>query len=154
MSASLTARSSKSDSGSVKSASSGTKKKKKTKKKSKPIFYINLTACKYDVVRKCIKEKNWVECDDDDCVDWNIYWTDTSVAPQRVMQLKKYQKINHFPGMLSIARKAQLAINLQRLRAVFPNEFNFFPDTWILPQDTKEFEKCSEKRLEKAKKHL
>ncbi len=127
-------------------------KKKKSKKKSKPVFYINLTSCKYDVVRKCIKEKNWVECDDDDCVDWNIYWTDTSVAPQRVMQLKKYQKINHFPGMLSIARKAQLAINLQRLKAVFPDDFNFFPNTWILPQDTKEFRKLFGEKTGKSKK--
>ena len=154
MSASLTARSSKSDTGSVKSASSGTKKKKKTKKKSKPVFYINLTACKYDVVRKCIKEKNWVECDDDDYVDWNIYWTDTSVAPQRVMQLKKYQKINHFPGMLSIARKAQLAINLQRLRAVFPTSLIFSLTHGYCRKTPKNSEKCSEKRLEKAKKHL
>ena len=157
-SGSLTARSSKSDVASEKSSNSTkntkttVKKKKKSRKKKKPIFYINLTSCKYDVVRKCIKEKNWVECDDDDCVDWNIYWTDTSVAPQRVMQLKKYQKINHFPGMLSIARKAQLAINLQRLRAVFPNDFNFFPDTWILPQDTKEFRKLFGEKTGKSKK--
>ena len=154
-SGSLTARSSKSDVASEKSSKSTKNmktKKKKSRKKKKPIFYINLTSCKYDVVRKCIKEKNWVECDDDDCVDWNIYWTDTSVAPQRVMQLKKYQKINHFPGMLSIARKAQLAINLQRLRAVFPNDFNFFPDTWILPQDTKEFRKLFGEKTGKSKK--
>ena len=115
-------------------------KRKSAKKKSKkPIFYINLTHCKYDILRTCIEEKGWVECSDDDGVDWVIFWTDTSVSPQRVMLLEKYQKINHFPGMLSIARKAQLAINLRRLQAIFPKEYNFFPETWVLPQDTKEF---------------
>ena len=62
-SGSLTARSSKSDVASEKSSNSTkntkttVKKKKKSRKKKKPIFYINLTSCKYDVVRKCIKEK-------------------------------------------------------------------------------------------------
>ena len=96
------------------------KRKSGKKKSKKPVFYINLTHCKYDILRTCIKEKGWVECSDDDGVDWVIFWTDTSVSPQRVMLLEKYQKINHFPGMLSIARKAQLAINLRRLQAIFP----------------------------------
>ena len=63
---------------------------KKKKKSTKPTFYINLTNCKYDVIRKVIKGKGWVECDDDDEVDWTIFWTDTSVAPQRAMYLAKY----------------------------------------------------------------
>ena len=124
---------------------------KKKKKSTKPTFYINLTNCKYDVIRKVIKGKGWVECDDDDEVDWTIFWTDTSVAPQRAMYLAKYQKINHFPGMLIIARKAQMAITLNRLRAVFPEQYSFFPKTWVLPQDMKEFRKNFSEKTGKSK---
>jgi hypothetical protein len=34
-----------------------------------------------------------------DTEDWDIFWTDNSVQPERIAKMKPYQKINHFPGM-------------------------------------------------------
>jgi len=31
--------------------------------------------------------------------DWDIYWTDAGVLPERIAKMKPYQKVNHFPGM-------------------------------------------------------
>ncbi|XP_032093969.1 tubulin polyglutamylase TTLL6 isoform X1 [Thamnophis elegans] len=67
--------------------------------------------------------------------DWTLYWTDYSVSLERVMEMKSYQKINHFPGMTEICRKDLLARNMGRLLKIFPKEFNFFPKTWCLPAD-------------------
>jgi tubulin polyglutamylase TTLL6/13 len=53
--------------------------------------------------------------------------------------MRPFQKINHFPGMQSIARKNLLAINLKRLQAQFPGRFDFVPDTWLLPSEYAEF---------------
>ncbi|XP_033026394.1 tubulin polyglutamylase TTLL6 isoform X2 [Lacerta agilis] len=67
--------------------------------------------------------------------DWTLYWTDFSVSLERVLEMKPYQKINHFPGMLEICRKDLLARNMGRMLKLFPKEFNFFPRTWCLPAD-------------------
>ncbi|XP_029138886.1 tubulin polyglutamylase TTLL6 [Protobothrops mucrosquamatus] len=67
--------------------------------------------------------------------EWTLYWTDYSVSLDRVMEMKSYQKINHFPGMTEICRKDLLARNMSRMLKLFPKEFNFFPKTWCLPAD-------------------
>lgn len=44
-----------------------------------------------------------------------------------------FQKINHFPGSYYLCRKNFLANYLQKLQSKFPEEYNFFPKTWVLP---------------------
>ena len=125
-------------------------KKKGRAKKKRSRIRVNLTNCKYRSVEKCVRDLGWQvvdEASDGDemdgfgTMDWNLYWTDTSVASSRVMRLKKFQKINHFPGMSSISNKAHLARNLRRLAQVFPSEFCFFPRTWVLPAEMSAFKK-------------
>lgn len=53
-------------------------------------------------------------------------------------QMKPWQKINHFPAMYLIARKTFLGKNLKKLQKLFPDEYQFFPRTWILPQEMPE----------------
>lgn len=31
--------------------------------------------------------------------DWDIFWSDAGVLPERIAKMKPYQKVNHFPGM-------------------------------------------------------
>ena len=79
--------------------------KRRKKKKALPIC-VNLANCKYDVVRTVLKKLSWKEVGDDD--HWHLYWTDTSVAIERVMRLSKTQKINHFTGKTE-PKKSKLA---------------------------------------------
>ncbi|XP_058039579.1 tubulin polyglutamylase TTLL6 isoform X3 [Ahaetulla prasina] len=67
--------------------------------------------------------------------DWTLYWTDYSVSLDRVIEMKSYQKINHFPGMTEICRKDLLARNMSKMLKLYPKEFNFVPKTWCLPAD-------------------
>ncbi|XP_060583324.1 tubulin polyglutamylase ttll6-like isoform X10 [Ruditapes philippinarum] len=121
------------------------KKIPKKKKKKKKWFYICLSNCKYDVVRKVSRKFGFKEVSDDD--DWTLYWTDYSVALERVMDMKKYQKINHFPGMSEICRKDLLARNMNRMLKMFPKEYNVFPKTWCLPADYGDFQAyCRQKK--------
>lgn len=46
-----------------------------------------------------------------------------------------WQKINHFCGMLEICRKRAMARNLMKMARQFPQHFDFFPRTFILPGD-------------------
>eukprot|EP01135_Chromosphaera_perkinsii_P006765 Nk52_evm13s578 gene=Nk52_evmTU13s578 len=121
----------------------GAKKKKKKKKKSQ-LMGINTTNCRYDVVRRMARKNGFTDVEELD--DWYLYWTDTSVALERVMVMKQYQKINHFPGMNEISRKDNLARNLNRLSKLFPEEYSFFPKTWVLPADFGEFQNVVRKK--------
>ncbi|XP_041370181.1 tubulin polyglutamylase ttll6-like isoform X2 [Gigantopelta aegis] len=122
--------------------------KKKKKKKKKKWIYICLTNCKYDVVRRVSRRFGFREVSDDE--DWTLYWTDYSVALERVMDMKKYQKINHFPGMNEICRKDLLARNLNRMYKVFPKDYNVFPKTWCLPADYGDFQAYTRQKKNKT----
>ncbi|CAH1796784.1 unnamed protein product, partial [Owenia fusiformis] len=111
--------------------------KPKKKKKKKKKWFICTVSCKYESVRRVSKRFGFKEVNEDE--DWHLYWTDYSVALERVMDMKKYQKINHFPGMSEICRKDLLARNMNRMIKLFPKEYNVFPKSWILPSDYGDF---------------
>ncbi|XP_059938167.1 tubulin polyglutamylase TTLL6 [Mesoplodon densirostris] len=66
------------------------------------------------------------------------------------MEIKSYQKINHFPGMTEICRKDLLARNMSRMLKIFPKDFHFFPRTWCLPADWGDLQKYSRSRKNKT----
>ncbi|XP_024140559.1 tubulin polyglutamylase ttll6 isoform X3 [Oryzias melastigma] len=66
--------------------------------------------------------------------------------------MKRYQKINHFPGMNEICRKDSLARNLNRMLKLFPKDYNIFPKTWCLPADYSDFQVYT--RAKKSKTYI
>ncbi|XP_076176739.1 tubulin polyglutamylase TTLL13-like isoform X2 [Ptiloglossa arizonensis] len=106
----------------------------KTKKKKKRRYLtICTTNCKYDAVRRVAAHFGMKEVTEDS--SWNLYWTDLSVSVERAKDMKRYQKVNHFPGMTEICRKDLLARNLNRMLKLYPKDYNFFPKTWCFPAD-------------------
>lgn len=75
----------------------------------------------------------------DNEAEWDILWTDNAVQPEQLAKMQHFQKINHFPGMYSLARKNHLGRNLMRMRKQFPDHFKFFPPTWLLPAEFGDF---------------
>uniref|UniRef100_A0A8D3E8C7 Tubulin tyrosine ligase-like family, member 6 n=1 Tax=Scophthalmus maximus TaxID=52904 RepID=A0A8D3E8C7_SCOMX len=84
--------------------------------------------------------------------DWTLFWTDCSVSLDRVKDMKRYQKINHFPGMSEICRKDLLARNMNRMLKLFPKDYNIFPRTWCLPADYSDFQAYT--RAKKSKTYI
>jgi len=68
-----------------------------------------------------------------------MFWTDNAVQPETLARMQTYQKINHFPGMYSLARKNHLGRNLMRMKKAFPESYKFFPQTFLLPSEYGEF---------------
>eukprot|EP00304_Pavlova_gyrans_P010249 CAMPEP_0206046194 /NCGR_PEP_ID=MMETSP1466-20131121/17986_1 /ASSEMBLY_ACC=CAM_ASM_001126 /TAXON_ID=44452 /ORGANISM="Pavlova gyrans, Strain CCMP608" /LENGTH=472 /DNA_ID=CAMNT_0053421165 /DNA_START=1 /DNA_END=1416 /DNA_ORIENTATION=+ len=101
----------------------------------------DLSLCKYDAVWRAMRSMGWDMLGEDEVEsdDWNVFWTDNSVSQERAMRLRPMQRINHFPGMLELARKAGTARNLNRMLKEFPSEYKFFPSTWLLPADLTDF---------------
>ncbi|XP_067890923.1 tubulin polyglutamylase TTLL4 isoform X2 [Heterodontus francisci] len=71
------------------------------------------------------------------CYDWLGCWGHHMKSPL-FKTLREYQKLNHFPGSFQIGRKDRLWRNLLRMQVRFgKREFNFFPQSFILPHDIK-----------------
>lgn len=114
------------------------KPKQKQKSRKKRILTINLTNCKYDSVRRVSRKFGLKPVGEDE--DWTVFWTDTAVMLERVMDMKRYQKINHFPGMIEICRKDLLARNMNRMLKLFPKDYSVFPRSWCMPADFGDFQ--------------
>ncbi|XP_067829578.1 tubulin polyglutamylase ttll6 isoform X2 [Heptranchias perlo] len=123
---------------------------KKKKKRKRRWIGINLLNCKYESVRRAARRYGLKEVGEDE--EWILYWTDTAVSHERVMEMKRFQKINHFPGMSEICRKDLLARNLNRMLKLFPKEYNIFPRTWCLPADFGDFQAYC--RMKKTKTYI
>jgi tubulin polyglutamylase TTLL6/13 len=96
----------------------------------------NISSTKYEVVRHVAKKMlGWKLSHDEESDDWDVFWTDSAVQPEKLAKMKHFQRINHFPGMYLISRKNYLAFNLGKLRKLFPDAYNFFPKTWVVPCD-------------------
>ncbi|NXT21741.1 TTLL4 polyglutamylase, partial [Syrrhaptes paradoxus] len=66
--------------------------------------------------------------------------------------IREHQKLNHFPGSFQIGRKDRLWRNLLKMQArCGKKEFNFFPQSFILPQDIKLLRKAWEEGASRQK---
>ena len=63
----------------------------------------------------------------------DLYWHDLYIDIQKLTTMKRFQRVNHFSGMQGITRKASLAMMLQKMKELFPVDFNFFPKSWNVP---------------------
>ena len=110
--------------------------KKKPKKSS---ITCNVSFTKYEVVKHVAsKTFGWKLSTEEEDERWDVLWTDSAVPPEKLSKMQSYQKINHFPGMYSISRKNYLAMNLTKLKKRFPEDYNFFPRSWLYPCDSSE----------------
>jgi tubulin polyglutamylase TTLL6/13 len=57
------------------------------------------------------------------------------VVNETLQKLSSVQRINHFPAMSVISRKNTLALTLARMKEQFPLDYDFFPRTFLLPND-------------------
>uniref|UniRef100_A0A8C7E554 Tubulin tyrosine ligase like 4 n=1 Tax=Naja naja TaxID=35670 RepID=A0A8C7E554_NAJNA len=76
--------------------------------------------------------------------DWLGCWGHHMKSPGfRIV--KEHQKLNHFPGSFQIGRKDRLWRNVSKMQVRFGRkEFNFLPQSFILPQDIKLLRKAWE----------
>jgi tubulin polyglutamylase TTLL6/13 len=106
-------------------------------KKAENAVYINYENCKYPILRVVSNALGWKSWTGTDRVaDWDVYWTDSGRDISRwVRAAKAFQRVNHFPGMVHIYRKGHLARVMAGMQVVSAREYDFFPETWLLPGD-------------------
>jgi len=104
----------------------GTQKKQSLRARL-PKLVCNVYYTKYAIVRKVLKHDFKMRIDENDVDDADFIWCDHCLPPERIMRMKSYQRTNHYPGMQALTRKNSLAKNLNGLRAMFPEAFDFYP---------------------------
>nr|CAH8862087.1 unnamed protein product [Trichobilharzia regenti] len=121
------------------------KAQKLIRERKKAKIKANLKDSRYDIVRQCVKEAGFTVVESDDLNDAYLIWSDNFLPLEKLMSLKPYQRVNHFPGMIEICRKDFLAKNFAKMQKVEPNEYNFMPNTWVLPQEYGYFQSYAKK---------
>jgi hypothetical protein len=64
--------------------------------------------------------------------EYNVIWTSYTQF-EDVMELHRYQKINHFPNSMHLGRKDLFWKGILRMKLKYLEHFNISPHTWILP---------------------
>ncbi|EUB60003.1 Tubulin polyglutamylase TTLL7 [Echinococcus granulosus] len=64
-----------------------------------------------------------------------LIWSDTFIPFEKLWMLKPYQRVNHFPGMVEICRKDFFTKHYNKQAKSDSRNYNFYPKTWILPQE-------------------
>ena len=64
-----------------------------------------------------------------------------------IRKLGKNQKFNHFPCTYQIGLKDNMYIHYRMYKKLFPELYDFAPDTYILPTDAEIFEKIYKKNI-------
>uniref|UniRef100_A0A2K5EJF7 Tubulin tyrosine ligase like 13 n=1 Tax=Aotus nancymaae TaxID=37293 RepID=A0A2K5EJF7_AOTNA len=119
-------------------------RRKRRRKRSHPLASLHSTDLPVSAVRRAAHMCGLKEVGEEE--EWTVYWTDCAVSLDRVMEMKKFQKINHFSGMTEICRKDLLAQNLSRMHKLYPSEYNIFPRTWCFPADSGDFQSYGRQR--------
>lgn len=100
---------------------------------SYPRASICLTSCRYPLLREVSLQCGLRVVDQHQT--WDVLWSDRTVHLVTQSKLKRFQRTNHFPYIKELCHKQRLAENLNHMQSYFPEEYDFFPKTWILPRD-------------------
>ena len=93
----------------------------------------------YDVIKEVAKFNFEYHLTKRENANWDIAWFDGPITIKLLQSMQPYQRTNHFPGIYNLAKKNMLGRHLMRMASVFPEDFAFFPHTYVLPADFKEF---------------
>uniref|UniRef100_A0AC35GR89 Tubulin-tyrosine ligase family protein n=1 Tax=Panagrolaimus sp. PS1159 TaxID=55785 RepID=A0AC35GR89_9BILA len=69
----------------------------------------------------------------------NIYWHSVVFNDMKSIVKSPESKINKFPGMTELAKKISLTQSILSMQQLFPNEYGFYPKSWVLPAQLNDF---------------
>ena len=101
---------------------------------------INVAYTQYELVETVAKENNFATSHDEDGEEeWDIWWIDGQIFTTLLSKMKWHQRTNHLPAVHVIAKKNNLAKNLALMQRAMPDQYDFFPATWLIPMEAKSF---------------
>lgn len=100
---------------------------------------IDAARAHYSTSINAIKKAGFVFAEKE--ADPSIIWIDGIFTLEEAEKLKKYQRVNKIPSMDYICYKSTLFEELNNLRKKFPSIMNFYPPTYLLPDEYPELQR-------------
>ncbi|CAF0971673.1 unnamed protein product, partial [Brachionus calyciflorus] len=96
-----------------------------------------------EVLKLCIMELGWQECPDglpNGCdIIWQSFASHEGRDQKQNTNSTSDSRLNKFPSMNNLLKKGPLTHTLNVMRQLYPDDYNFYPRTWFLPEQLKEF---------------
>ncbi|XP_066112412.1 tubulin polyglutamylase TTLL11 isoform X1 [Saccopteryx bilineata] len=88
-----------------------------------------------DALKISIRQLKWKEFPFGRRLPCDIYWHGVSFHDSDIFS----GQVNKFPGMTEMVRKITLSRAVRIMQNLFPEEYNFYPRSWILPDELQLF---------------
>lgn len=102
---------------------------------------------RFNVIKSALKEIECAQTDSDNSA--RIIWWDGYMKREEFLNMYPHQRINRIPAMDQICYKSNTFTALNKLRKIDRDLFNFFPLTYILPNEYEQFKNEAESMLKK-----
>nr|XP_045009691.1 tubulin polyglutamylase TTLL11 isoform X3 [Jaculus jaculus] len=84
-----------------------------------------------DALKISLRQLKWKEFPFGRRLPCDIYWHGVSFHDNDIFS----GQVNKFPGMTETVRKVTLSRAMRIMQSLFPEEYNFYPRSWILPEE-------------------
>ena len=95
-------------------------------------YYYKILSNDGRLIKNTLEDNGFVENNKD---QWIIFWSSAPIKNNIYLNLKEYQKVNHFPRSVEITRKDLLYKNIARMETMFQRNFSFVPLSFLLPNE-------------------
>ncbi|OQR98893.1 hypothetical protein ACHHYP_07619 [Achlya hypogyna] len=119
--------------------------------KSRRKVVVDVSLCRYAIIKRCLKARGFKLVRDKGAnAEWDIWWSDRGELLKDARRLHPFQKVNHFPSMEDICRKDFLANHLNALRKCLPEDYDYFPRSYLMPADRLELQTAMDRDVRSA----
>uniref|UniRef100_UPI00398F7714 tubulin polyglutamylase TTLL11 isoform X1 n=2 Tax=Pristiophorus japonicus TaxID=55135 RepID=UPI00398F7714 len=107
-------------------------------RKSKRVVAVDSSKAKTssEALKICIQQLKWKEFPTGRRLLCDIYWHGVSFHDGEV---SRSGQVNKFPGMMEMVRKINFSRAVRTMQELFPDEYKFYPRSWILPEEYQNF---------------
>ncbi|NXA81421.1 TTL11 polyglutamylase, partial [Thryothorus ludovicianus] len=84
-----------------------------------------------EALKISLRQLRWKEFPFGRRLPCDIYWHGVSFHDNNIFS----GQVNKFPGMMETVRKITLSRAMRTMQDLFPLEYNFYPRSWILPEE-------------------
>uniref|UniRef100_A0A8C6Q9C0 Tubulin polyglutamylase TTLL11 n=1 Tax=Nannospalax galili TaxID=1026970 RepID=A0A8C6Q9C0_NANGA len=88
-----------------------------------------------DALKISLRQLRWKEFPFGRRLPCDIYWHGVSFHDNDILS----GQVNKFPGMTEMVRKITLSRAVRTMQNLFPEEYSFYPRSWILPEELQLF---------------
>lgn len=109
----------------------------KRQQKKKPVTVDTSKAkTSLEALKISIKQLKWKEFPLGRRIPCDIYWHGVSFHDNENIVSGQ---VNKFPGMVEMLRKINMSRAVRTMQELFPEEYDFYPRSWILPEEYQQF---------------